>query len=133
MIVKSRKKYTQKFKDQVVALLELGKPAAEVAQEMEISRDLVYSWKAKASSASPPGGRPPIGERHFKKSSGHTRNQTPIQRRAMIDSIRLKTEVGIRKICQVLQVPRSSYHASASPIQTQLDDEKLSEKISAIS
>lgn len=55
MKVKSRKKYTQNFKDQVVALLELGKPAAEVAQEMEISRDLVYSWKSKATK------RPKLG------------------------------------------------------------------------
>lgn len=50
----------------------------------------------------------------------------------MIDSIRLKTGAGIRKICEVLQVPRSSYHAAASPTPTQLDDEKLSEQISAI-
>ena len=49
MNVKSRKKYDQNFKDQVVALVELGKPIAEVADEMEVSRDLVYAWKAKAS------------------------------------------------------------------------------------
>jgi len=48
MKVKSKKKYTQEFKDQVVALVELGKPPAEVAQEMEISRDLVYAWKSQA-------------------------------------------------------------------------------------
>lgn len=50
----------------------------------------------------------------------------------MIDSIRLKTGAGIRKICQVLQVPRSSYHAAAKPTTTQLDDQKLSEQIVTI-
>lgn len=49
MNVKTRKKYNQNFKDQVVALVELGKPIAEVAEEMEVSRDLVYAWNAKAS------------------------------------------------------------------------------------
>lgn len=51
MKVKSRKKYAQSFKDQVVALVELGKPVTEVAQEMEVSRDLVYAWKNKASKS----------------------------------------------------------------------------------
>ena len=51
MKVKSRKKYDQSFKDQVVALVELGKPVTEVAQEMEVSRDLVYAWKSKASKS----------------------------------------------------------------------------------
>ena len=85
MKVKSRKKYAQSFKDQVVALVELGKPVTEVAQEMEVSRDLVYAWKNKASKSptlgsgdagavgeqvrngrasgsSPPSRRPPVGE-----------------------------------------------------------------------
>lgn len=49
MKVKSKKKYTQEFKDQVLALVELGRPPAEVAQEMEISGDRVYAWKSHAS------------------------------------------------------------------------------------
>ena len=43
MTVKTRKKYSQQFKDQVVALIELGKPVDEVARDMEISKDLVYA------------------------------------------------------------------------------------------
>jgi len=49
MKVKSRKKYTQEFKDKIVALMELGKSAAEVVQDMEISKDLVYAWRRKAA------------------------------------------------------------------------------------
>lgn len=49
MSVKTKKKYTQEFKDQILALLDLGKPPSEVAREMEISRDLVYAWRKKAA------------------------------------------------------------------------------------
>lgn len=50
----------------------------------------------------------------------------------MIDSIRLKTGAGIREICRVLKVPRSSYHAAAYPTATRLDDQKLSEQLTTI-
>ena len=49
MQMKTRKKYSQQFKDQVVALMNLGKSADEVAQDMEISKDLVYAWRRKAA------------------------------------------------------------------------------------
>jgi transposase len=45
MNVKSRKRYTAEFKAQAVSLLETGKPIAEVAQELCISSDLLYSWR----------------------------------------------------------------------------------------
>lgn len=45
MNVKSRKRYTAEFKAQAVALLETGKPVAEVAEELCISSDLLYSWR----------------------------------------------------------------------------------------
>ena len=45
MNVKSRKRYTAEFKAQAVALLETGKPIAEIAQELCISSDLLYSWR----------------------------------------------------------------------------------------
>ena len=49
MKVKSRNKYTKEFKIQVVALLGLGKEPTEVAQEMEISKDLVYRWRRESA------------------------------------------------------------------------------------
>lgn len=62
--MKSKKKYTQEFKNQVLALVQLGKPPAEVAQEMEISRDLVYAWKYQADQRSQlgSGGAGAVGE-----------------------------------------------------------------------
>lgn len=45
MNVKSRKRYTAEFKAQAVELLETGKPVAQVAEELCISTDLLYSWR----------------------------------------------------------------------------------------
>ena len=45
MNIRSRKRYTAEFKAQAVALLETGKPIAEVAQELCIASDLLYSWR----------------------------------------------------------------------------------------
>ena len=47
MEVKSKKKHAKDFKDQVVALVEKGKPPAEIAEGMEASRDLAYAWKSR--------------------------------------------------------------------------------------
>jgi len=50
MKAKSRKRYTAEFKAQAVALLETGKPVAEVAEELCISSDLLYSWRQSSQS-----------------------------------------------------------------------------------
>ena len=46
--VKHRKKYSREFKEQVVGLLELGKTPEEVSRDMEISKDLLYSWRSQS-------------------------------------------------------------------------------------
>lgn len=50
----------------------------------------------------------------------------------MIDSIRLKTGASIRRVCQVLDLPRSSYHAAASLTATRIDDQMLGDRIEVI-
>ena len=40
----------------------------------------------------------------------------------MIDSIRQKTGASIRRVCQVLDLPRGTYHAAAKPTATRIDD-----------
>lgn len=47
--MKVRKRYTDDFKTQALQLCAVGKPVAEVAQDLCISTDLIYSWKRKAS------------------------------------------------------------------------------------
>lgn len=50
----------------------------------------------------------------------------------MIDSIRLKTGASIRRICQTLDLPRSSYHSAARPTASRIDDQILGDRIEVI-
>ena len=52
----SRRRYTSEFKAQAVGLVQHGKPVAEVAQELEISEGVLYTW---VRGATPPGSAPP--------------------------------------------------------------------------
>lgn len=47
----------------------------------------------------------------------------------MIDSIRQKTGASLRRVCRVLDLPRSSYHAASKPTATRLDDRVLGDRI----
>jgi transposase len=42
---KPRKRYTAEFKAQALGLVETGRPVAEIASELCISTNLLYSWK----------------------------------------------------------------------------------------
>lgn len=60
MTPKQRKQYTPEFKAQAVELLETGRPATEIAEELCISASLLYSWKrAQVGSEGPRA----VGER----------------------------------------------------------------------
>ena len=50
-----RKRYTPEFKAQAVELLHTGKPVSQVAEELCISSNLLYSWRHSAQGA-PLGG-----------------------------------------------------------------------------
>jgi transposase InsO family protein len=50
----------------------------------------------------------------------------------MITSIIHSTGHGVRRVCEVLQVPRSSYYHAATPTQSSLEDAELAKAISAI-
>jgi len=55
---KPRKRYTAEFKTQAIGLLETGRPVTEIAEELCISTNLLYSWKqasrrAQGGSAGP--------------------------------------------------------------------------------
>lgn len=45
MSIMTKKRYTTEFKAQALELVELGKPVAQVAQELEIRPDLIYRWR----------------------------------------------------------------------------------------
>jgi transposase-like protein len=48
---KSRKRYTPEFKAQAVELLQAGKPVSQLAQELGISENLLYSWRLASQRA----------------------------------------------------------------------------------
>lgn len=50
----------------------------------------------------------------------------------MIDAIRAITSHGVRRICEVLDVPRSSYYHAASPTATALSGREIGERIEEI-
>src|SRR4051812_19476141 len=62
---------------------------------------------------------PQTGERHFKKGGRYPRDQSPGQRRAMITLIAQNTGASIRDVCQVLELPRSTFYHAATPTATQ--------------
>ena len=43
---KPRKQYTPEFKAQAIELLAIGRPVAELAEELCVSANLLYSWKS---------------------------------------------------------------------------------------
>ena len=48
MKLKPRKRYTAEFKAQAVELLDTGKPVSQLAEELCISSNLLYSWRLAA-------------------------------------------------------------------------------------
>ena len=46
-----RKRYTEEFKAQALELVAAGKPVSEVAQDLCISKDLIYTWRRRAQEA----------------------------------------------------------------------------------
>lgn len=60
---KPRRRYTAEFKAQAVELLETGRPVPELAAELGISTNLLYSWKhASQRSQVGSGGQRAEGE-----------------------------------------------------------------------
>ena len=64
---RQRQRYNREFKLEAVRLLELGqKPAAQLALELGIRRNLLYKWQkqlAKGEDAFRGSGRKPIDQR----------------------------------------------------------------------
>ncbi len=51
MNLAARKRYPPEFKAQAVDLLSTGKPVAQVAEELCISSNLLYSWRHSSQGA----------------------------------------------------------------------------------
>lgn len=68
MSKKTYRRYSAEFKDQVLGLVALGKPVAEVAQEFQVSTNLIYEWRLRLQGGSagqlaqPPQARGELSE-----------------------------------------------------------------------
>ena len=61
MASKTRKRYSEEFKTQALELMDTGKPVSELAEELCVSSDLLYSWRRGAQVGS--AGTRAVGER----------------------------------------------------------------------
>jgi transposase len=48
MSQKNYQRYSADFKQKAIGLLALGKPIAEVAQDLQVSTNLLYAWRRQA-------------------------------------------------------------------------------------
>ena len=48
---KPRKRYTPEFKVQALQLLQVGTPVSQLARDLGISENLLYSWRSAAQRA----------------------------------------------------------------------------------
>jgi len=53
-MIQTRKKYSREFKAQAVELAQAGRPVPELAADLEVSSNLIYSWVRKAEGAQQP-------------------------------------------------------------------------------
>ena len=142
--MKQRKRYTDEFKTQALELCAIGKPVAEVAADLCVSKDLIYTWRRKASQASsvaeekePKATRtlrrnwPGFGERSlssksimtFKKGCRYPGNQEPESPHQMIDDIHKDSRHSVPRICDVLGLARSSCYSARLETARQKEDQ----------
>ncbi len=89
---KARQHYTPEFKAQAIELMETGKPAAELAQELCLSSNLLYRWKQDAQSAQVGSACPRAGGegaladdlRALRRENAHLRQENDILKKAAV-------------------------------------------------
>lgn len=90
---KPRRRYTAEFKSQAISLLEAGRPVSELARELGISDNLLYSWRL-ASQRAEGGSEGP--------QAAGARDATDELRALRRDLARLKMENDILKKAAVI-------------------------------
>jgi transposase len=89
----TRKRYTPEFKAQAVELVGLGKPVAEVAEDLGISSSILYGWvrkDAQPAQFGSEGGRA-VGEapaadelRRLRRENAHLKLENDILKKAAV-------------------------------------------------
>lgn len=88
-----RKRYSEEFKSQAVELVGLGKPVAEVAEELGIGSSMLYRWVGKApqsgqvgSEGQRAGGEEPAADelRRLRGEITHLKMENDILKKAAV-------------------------------------------------
>ena len=89
----TRKRYTAEFKAQAVGLVALGKPVAEVAEDLGIGSSILYGWVRKDAQPAQlgSGGRRAEGEepvadelRRLRREVAHLQLENDILKKAAV-------------------------------------------------
>jgi len=89
----TRKRYTAEFKAQAVELVGMGKPVAEVAEDLEIGTSLLYRWVLKGRQPAQLGseGLRAVGEepaadelRRLRRENGNLKLENDILKKAAV-------------------------------------------------
>jgi transposase len=99
---KPHRKFTAEFKEQALALINLGKPVAEVARDLEVGTNLLYNWRQQSESAQ--GGKATQSQTSGELSEADT---LKVLRR---ENIRLQAENDILKKAAIIlgtQIPNN--------------------------
>ena len=91
--MKRRQRYTPEFEAQALDLLATGKPVQELAGELRVSRNLLYSWRADSQS-------PQVGSEG--PSAGGGRSEADGLRALRRENARLQVENDILKKAAVI-------------------------------
>jgi transposase len=89
----TRKRYTLEFKAQAVELVGIGKPVAEVAEDLGISSSILYGWVSKYAQPVQVGseGRRAVGEapaadelHRLRRENAHLKLENDILKKAAV-------------------------------------------------
>lgn len=88
----TRKRYTAEFKTQAISLVALGKPVAEVAQDLGIGSSILYGWMrqqarpAPLESAGLAAGAEPVADelRRLRRQLAHLQLKNSILKKAAV-------------------------------------------------
>lgn len=54
VIVQKRRKYDATFKEEVLKMVQHGRPVPEIAQSLGIGENLIYKWKSRSATKEQP-------------------------------------------------------------------------------
>ncbi|MTT31634.1 IS3 family transposase [Terrilactibacillus sp. BCM23-1] len=146
---KTSNKFNKEFRQMIVELYQSGTPVKDLSSEYGVSETTIYKWIKKLNPISLEDGKSftpvdylklqkemrRIQEENeiLKKGYGHIRKKvTSAEMSVLID--RLQEKHPIKTVCQVLDMPRSTYYQAKSAGESSLarENRKLMQRIQTL-